>query len=348
MKVSRLDHRIPPPHQKQGDAPFPWSLTMGSASSTRIRPRVRLSRTPPRAAALLVLLGAVALLASAPAQASSWSTNATYAWGNGVMTCVFNATSPTATVSAADRTGSGMGLGLTSVAEVTPGGAPVATATVGTVAWDPVNDTTAQWFEMNYTGSVAVMTTGSPVHSVGAVQLTFLFSLVRNVSAPGPAAQVLFSLTVSGWPWQSPSDLLTLTLPVWSAFPATEHIVLGSHGSPTVQSVSTANGQPLEYFQAGASANGTSGAPIPVTVVSVLSGGEAATTLTIGPGVGGASTLTYESTLGLPLATPVLGLPLYDYLAVAGGAGLVALAVGVGTRQIRRRPSDLTYVEESE
>jgi hypothetical protein len=309
---------------------------------------VRLSRTLPRVGTLLVILAAVGLLAVSPIRASSWSASLSYAWGNGAVNCVFNASTPAVIVSATHLTGTGMGLGLEQVDERTPGGTTVATAVTSSVPWDPVNDSTSVWFDMNYSGTVPVTNATVPSHQDGVVQLNLDFGLTRNLSVPTHADQVFFTLSLSGWPWQGSQDNLALVVPVWSAFATSEHVVVGSSSSPTVESLSTASGQPLEYFTAGTSANGTTGAPIPVSAETTLTAGKATTTLTLGPGVSGASALTYQATLGIIPSTHVLGLPLYDYAAVAGGAGLVALVVGVSTGRIRRRPSDLTYVEESE
>jgi hypothetical protein len=308
---------------------------------------VRLSRALPRVATLLVILVAVGLLTVAPARAATWTSNTSYAWGNGTVNCLFNATAPAVAASATQRNGTGMSLALERIDERNSSGAPVATAVMGAVPWDPVNTSTGQWFVMNYTRALPVTNPSVPSQQYGTVNLTLDFSLIRNLSDP-TARQVTVALAIDGWPWQSSQDRLALVVPIWSTFPGAEHIVTGSSTDSTVASVSTASGQTLESFTAGVSATANAGGNIPVSAQSTLAGGVATVTLTLGAGVGGATSIAYGATLSILPSAAVLGLPLYDYAAVAGGAGLVALFVGVGTGRLRRRPSDLIYVEESE
>ena len=346
MKVSVLDHRFSPPHQKRGHASPPFTIPMRSGS-LRATPRVRLSRTLPRAGTLLVLFAVVGLLAVSSARAYSVPDTGSYEWSNGAVTCVFNASAPVVTMSASDRNGTGMGAGLDRMSELSPTGGIVAMANVSSADWYPENDSTNQAFVMNYAGMVPV-TNATTAHVNGLVNLSINFSLVRSTTVPTQADQVGFQLAISGWPWQSPKDTLALVVPIWSAFATTEHVVVPSRTSPKVESVLTSSGQVLEYFEANPSANTSTGMTVAVSANTTVVGGIATTTLTLGRGVGGASALTYQATLGITPSTRVLGLPLYDYAAVAAGAGLVALVAGVGTNRIRRRPSDLTYVEEEE
>ncbi|MGC2289141.1 MAG: hypothetical protein WA688_04715 [Thermoplasmata archaeon] len=320
---------------------------MRSVPLPRVSLGVPLSRALPRVGTLLVLLGFVALFAVTPVRAG-YGDDGAYAWSNGPVLCVFNDSLPAVTVSATSLNGTGMGAGLDQINEVSPMGVPVASAVMSSVEWDPENTSSAAAFGMNYSESVPVVSAGPPVQHDGAVLVTLLFGLDRTPTSAPQADQVSFQLSIQGWPWQSPQDTLALVVPIWSAFATTEHVVVGSPSSPRVESVRTANGQSMEYFEAGAFANATAGAPISVAANTTITAGIATTTLTLGAGAGGASALSYQATLGITPSTRVLGLPLYDYAAVAGGAGLVALVVGFGTRRVRRRPSDLTYVEEAE
>jgi hypothetical protein len=346
LKVSGLDHRISLPHQKRGHAFPPFALPMRSASFHRGFPRVRLSRTLSRAGTLLVLFGLVGLLAVSSARAYPAADITTYQWSNTDVTCLFNNSTPAVTVSASDRTETGMGVGLDQMAELSPTGETLALASVSSTDWYPQNQSTDQAFVMNYVGTMNV-TDVLTSQVAGLVNVSVNFTLIKSASAPA-GDEVGFQVGISGWPWQSPTDTLALVVPIWSAFATTEHVAVASHTAPTVDSVLTSNGQTLEYFEASPSATTSLDATIPVSAYTSITNGIATTTLTLGHGVGGASALAYEATLGISPSTRILGLPLYDYAAVAGGAGLVALVVGVGTRQIRRRPSDLTYVEEEE
>jgi hypothetical protein len=323
---------------------------MRSGSPPSGIPRVRLSRALPRVGTLLVLLAVVGLLAASPARAAYGGADSPgpYEWANASVLCVFNGTLPSVTVSAVGLNDTGMGAGLDLINEISPIGGVVATAVMSSADWDPTNNSSAGWYVMNYSQPVNVTSVTAPIHVLGSAGITILFSLNRTSTNVAVADQVTLQLSILDWPWQNSSDTLALVVPIWSAFSTTEHMVVVSPSAPRVESVQSSNGQPLEYFAAGVSATTATGASVSVSPQTSLTNGIATTTLTLGPGAGGARALAYEATLGITPSTRVLGLPLYDYAAVAGGAGLVALAVGVGTRRIRRRPSDLTYVEESE
>jgi hypothetical protein len=350
MKVSRLAYQIPPPHQKGGDGSAPLALPMRSGPRFSGTPRVRLSRTLPRVGTLLVLLGVVGVLALTPARAAYGGDNAaSYQWTNGTVLCIFNQNFPAVTVSALGLQDTGIGAGLGKINEISRATeAAVASAVIASAAWEPDNTSTSEWYSMNYTEIVNVTNATTPGQTLGTAWVSLNFSLSRVPANAMLADQVNFHLTIQNWPWQSSQDTLTLVVFIWSAFSGTEHVVVSTANSSRVESVRISNGQPLEYFQAGPSATTGTGAGVAVSPQTTVTASGATTTLTLGPGAANAHTLTYEATLGITPSTKVLGLPLYDYAAVAGGAGLVALAVGVGTRRIRRRPSDLTYVEESE
>jgi hypothetical protein len=311
--------------------------------------RARLSRTLPRAGALLVLFAVVALLAVTPARAA-WDGYGpeSYEWTNGTTLCVFNASTPSVTVSATGLNDTGMGAGLDRINEVSSTGTIVARATMSSAEWSPANDSSSQWFAMNYSEPVNVTSMTSPVKTLGSAGVSIGFALDRTPTNATLADQVAVHFSIQAWPWQSSQDSLALVVTTWSAYAISERMVVGSPTTPRVESVRTSNGQPMEYFEAGTSAMTGTGAAVAVSAQTTVKAGVATMALTLGPGAGGATALTYQATLGITPTTRVLGLPLYDYAAVAGGAGLVALVVGVGTRRIRRRPSDLTYVEEPE
>jgi hypothetical protein len=347
VKVSGLDHRFPPPHQKRGHPSPPFSLSMRSESSGGT-PCARLSRTLPQVGTLLVLFTLAALLAVSPVRAAYGGADSeTYEWTNGSVLCVFDATLPSVTVSATDLNHTGMGAGMDQINEISPTGTVVASALMTSAAWDPSNNSTSQWFIMNYSEPVNVTSPGNPSNVLGLTWITITFALDRTPANATLADEVNFQLAIQEWPWLNSSDTLSLVVPVWSAFSTVEHVVVGSPNPARVESVRNSTGQPLEFFEAGTSATTGTGQAVAVSAATTVSAaGVATTTLTLGHGAGGASALTYAATLGITPSTRVLGLPLYDYAAVAGGAGLVALAVGVGTRRVRRHPSDLTYVEE--
>lgn len=311
---------------------------------------VRLSRTLRRAGALLIFFAIAGLLAVTPVRAmwGGYGPEA-YEWTNGPVLCVFNGTLPVVTVSATTLNGTGMGAGLDQINEISPAtGQVVASAIMSSVEWEAQNASSSSAFVMNYSDSLNVTSPTAPAVTLGSTLVTLHFTLERAPTNPTQADQVTLQLWIQGWPWQSVQDTLALVVPLWSAFSATEHVVVVSPTTSRVESVRTSNDQPMEYFEASNSATTGTGATVPVSALTTLTGDVATTTLTLGSGAGGSSAITYQATLGITPSTRVLGLPLYDYAAVAGGAGLVALVVGVGTRRVRRGPSDLTYVEESE
>jgi hypothetical protein len=347
MKVSGLDYRFSPPHQKRGDASPRFVSPMRSGPARRIPPHVRLSRTLSRVGTLLVLLAVAGLLIAIPARAAYGGADSEeYSWSNGPVQCVFNGTLPTVTVSATALVDNGLGAGLVAVNEMSSAGTPVATALMNSTVWDPEDQSSSSWYKMNYTEQVNVTNAATPGKTLGTSSIAITFSLARPPGNSSVSDQVAFQVSIDQWPWQSPHDTLALVVPMWSAFSTAEHVVVPSSTTSRIDNVQNSTGTSVEYFAAGSSATTGSGVVVGVTPQTTLTDGIATTTLTFGPGAGNASALTYEATLGITLNTRVLGLPLYDYVAVAGGAGLVALVVGVGTRTIRRHPSDLTYVEE--
>lgn len=320
-------------------------MRSGSAHGS---PSVCLSRTLPRVGSFLVLGILVVLLVLSTVRAEPLGYgDEEYQWTNGSVLCVFNESLPSVIVSAYDLNESGMGGALAGVEEVTAStDAVVSTASMAAVSWEPENASSASTFAMSYSGDVPVATSGPSATTVGSAGISVTFTLDRNPTNASQSDEVSFQISVQDWPWQSAQDSLRLVVPLWSAYNASEHVVVSSSSAAQVESVSTATNEMREYFEAGSTAQTGTGLAVPVTAQASETNGVATATLTLGSGAGGATRLSYSATFGIAPTTRVLGIPLYDYAAVAGGAGLVALVVGVGTGRLRRRPSDLTYVEE--
>ena len=310
------------------------------------QPRVRLSRTLPRAGALLVLLAVVGALSIASAGAT-YVDPESYMWTNGSVTCEFNDSLPSVVVSPNALDDAGIGMALGQITEESTSGVADAIAVPSTAEWEPENASSAQSYAMNYSEYVNVTNATDTARTVGQAWVSLSFSLNRTPPNATLADVVSMQLSIQNWPWQSARDTLALVIPLWSEYSGTEHVLVNSSSSSRVESVNNSDGHPDEYFEAGLSASTGTGAVMSVSPQTTVVGGIATTTLTFGPGAGGATDVAYQATLGITPSTRVLGLPLYDYLAVAGGAGLVALVVGVGTRRVREGPSDLTYVEEA-
>jgi len=141
-----------------------------------------------------------------------------------------------------------------------------------------------------------------------------------------------------------------ITLPLWPTFARAEHLSTQSPGGLEVTSSSNATGAPREYFHLAPSATATpvSGAPMSVGVSPSVSLAPsfATITLTVGTQAGSFTSLSYTAHVTVPLPSTLAGLPLYDYPLVAGAAAALSIAVAVGTRRVRQRPSDLKFVEE--
>jgi hypothetical protein len=184
---------------------------------------------------------------------------------------------------------------------------------------------------------------------VGSVAVRVTYSL--NLSARGQSISnvVAMNLEIRDWPWQSSIDMLRATLSFSPAYNGTERLVTGGGPGSLFTSVSNRTGVPREYFVAGTQA-AISGSATPAMIgVSshlTLRSQTAQVSLTFGNQSEKFSSLNYSSIVGIVVTPVALGPPSYDYALVGGGAGLVALLVGIGVRQLRRRPSNLLYTED--
>ncbi len=310
-------------------------------------PRVRLSRTLPRVGTLLVLLAVAALVAVTPARAAS-SDYGPYSWSNGTVLCVFNDTQPSVTVSATDLNGTGMSAGLDQIAELSPSGTPVTNAVISSVTWNPVDDSTATAFVMNYSDSVPVTSPGTPSHVVGAVQVTVNFTLHRNPTGASQADQVSFQLSIHGWPWQNTQDTLATIVPIWSAFTRRSTSSSGRSRVP----VSRASGRPTANRSSpprpvpprtrrgflGRGLSPDNELPPPSRPRPSLSG----------RGSGGLSSLPTRPHWGLTRAPGCSAFRCMITPPSRAERGWSPSSWAMGTRRLRRHPSDLTYVEEPE
>ena len=133
-----------------------------------------------------------------------------------------------------------------------------ASAAMSSVAWDPVNASSSQWFVMNYSETVNVTSAATPTDTLGSAGIGAQLCPHRTPASTTLADRSPSSSRSKGWPWQN-SQYLVLVVPSWSAFSTSEHMVVVTPVTPRVESVRTLNGQPLRYFEAGTSA--TTGAP---------------------------------------------------------------------------------------
>jgi hypothetical protein len=303
------------------------------------------------ALAIAVSLSLVSLPGSSGSEPAATWLAASPEWNNGVVLCVFNSTSPSVAVSAFGLNDSGLSSSLSQVAEVNPEGATVAVASVAQASWNAWNASVDDTFDQAYQAHVALLPASGSAPPLGAADLRVDYTLPAYAgSGSGSLSSVTAVFQVSNWSWQNPADRLVLTLPLWPTFAQAEH--LGGQGSngAEVTSWSTATGDAREYVQLSDRANATpvggATASVGVSPVVSLSPSFASVNVTVGSSAGDFVSMSYVATVSIAVPAHLAGLPLYDYALVAGAAAALSILVAAGTLRVRRRPSDLQYVEE--
>jgi len=300
----------------------------------------------------LALLLALPSGASARVLAPSWIDGTGPSWSNGVVLCVFAPSTPVVAVSAAGLADSGLTVGVASLREETAATTPVAVTPATQVTWTVTNRSSSSWYDLSYNATLPVAPPASAVTSLGKVDVRLDFLLpVRYVEGVTEnLSAVTMLLSVSGWPWQSANDHLVIALGLLPAFAGTEHFAPVGTGSTVLASVSNQSGRTLEYFAAGTQGvtQGPSGAGTPVAVQPdwAVGASAASVNLSVGSSAGAFTSLNYSATVGVVLPATIAGLPLSDFILVGGTAALVVVVVGIGVQRVRRRPSDLVFVEE--
>lgn len=305
--------------------------------------------TPALAVALaLVLLAGAGR--GAPPTSASWPSSS-LEWNNGWVLCNFDPTSPSVAVSALSLSDSGLSSGISSIAEVNATGATVAVASMAAATWAVWNASTEDTFDLAYAAQVPLVAASGSPSPLGSADVRVDYALAAYGGSAGDnLSSVAAEFQVSNWTWQGPADRLVMTLPIWPTFPDVEHLTSPATNSLEITSSSNATGSPREYFLLADSATATpvNGAPesVGVTPQVSLSSSFASVALTVGSGAGAYASLTYTAHVSIPLPSTVVGVPLYDYVLVGGAAAVLSVAVALGTRRVRQRPSDLQYVEE--
>lgn len=304
-------------------------------------------------AVVLLLLPSAAAVGRGTAMPLGQAMPTSVAWSNGAVLCQFAIAQPTVNVSAVSVPGPSVVSTFGAVVEWgTSGGSlvPVARA-LASGPWTIQNvsfgDTT---FAMQYTGHFPEQNLAvAGAQPLGQVSLTLVYSLPAYAGPAASSHVVTFTVTVSNWSWVTPGDALELSLPFAASGPMASPFVLSSGQVSADLAQGGSAGQMYvrpgtEVQQVGA--GGTVRAePVAPTIVLAPSLAVVKVNLT---GAGGLTAASYTSEIGFSPGTQVLGLPLYDYAAVVGLAGLTALMLAGLTRRIRRTPSDLTYVEEED
>ncbi|MCI4330759.1 MAG: hypothetical protein L3K19_02785 [Thermoplasmata archaeon] len=301
--------------------------------------------------AVLVAVATLAGLGSPLSSASAGAPPSPLAWSNGAILCNFTSDHPAVTVSALGAQETGLYAGVSQVEEVSSSGTVVASSSTIGSSWNITNLSSPRTLTLGYGATLPVRS--SPTSApIGSVAVSAHLSTGYDDDAAANVSQVAIHLVVSGWPWVSNSDRLAVLIPLWPAFSSTEQLVAASSNHSEVQSVSLSTGNPEEYFGWSSSAlagfPGGGSASVPVSAQLALAPAYATVTWTSGSGSGGASSLSFDSQVGVVLPARVLGIPLYEYGLAGGLAGLVAVVAAAGLRQVRKRPSTLEFVEGEE
>ncbi|MGD0588328.1 MAG: hypothetical protein ABSA63_05990 [Thermoplasmata archaeon] len=304
----------------------------------------------------MILGGSVLLLlvpvATATAPSASWGI-APPSWSNGLVLCEFSGTAPMVGVSALALAETGLSASVGSISEVTSGGVVQANASLSSTVWTATNFSNDDAYDLGYTAHAPVTGSAAPFHLLGAVDLRVDFVLpIYSGSPSGPTDTVSMGILVSNWSWQGSGDHLVLTLHAWPSYAGSEHLLLGSSPGLLVSGVATSGGATLEEMSASTSAVANPASPTPVSIAAApsVTGNSAfgVVSVSFGSNAGEFSGLSYSSTVHVLLPTTIAGIPTTDLVAVGGTAGLVTVLIALAARRARRRPSDLTYVNEEE
>ncbi len=300
----------------------------------------------------LLLSVTVASFGSGSSSGADWSSTE-LAWSNGVAQCIFVPGTPTVAVSAMSLAGSGLSATLASLDEVTASGNVTAVAALSSANWSSTNLSNPDRFDMAYATDVPIVSPVDSAQVLGSVGLRVDYLLPAYADSPGTNLRnVTQEVTIANWTWQGTGDRLVFSVSLWPTFTALERLTAPSPTSYSVMSVEVSTGEPRESFDLGRSANislpgkGSFLAPVTPEAQVALQGAYASVGLWVGAVAGEFRSLSYVSVIALPVPKALAGLPPYEY-AAAGGAGFVAVAVlALTARRLRRKPSDLTFVEE--
>jgi hypothetical protein len=240
---------------------------------------------------------------------------------------------------------------LGTISEVAPGGSIVANASLASSSWTETNFSSEDAYDLGYTVHAPVTGPLAPFPVYGAVDARIDFVLPIYAGSPsGPTDTVSVGVFVSNWSWTNVGDHLVLTLVAWPSYPAEEKMVLGGSPGSLVSSAAVTSGTTLEQLSVSTTAvanPGVSAGTLISATSSVLgNASRAVISIAFGTTAGPFTALSYVASVRVLFPTTVAGIPTVDLVAVGGGAALVAFLLGAGAHRMRRRPSDLTYVEE--
>jgi hypothetical protein len=295
-----------------------------------------------------LFLGALLAGTAAPAVAEStaWDPDP-ISWTNGVVLCQFAAAAPTVSVSDDSQNGTGLTVGMSAMSEVAPNGSTVANANLSAAHWTISNVSTDDAFDLAFTAVVPFV---APSGGSANVRIDYVLPAYEG-SSNGATNTVAVNVSIANWTWQATGDHLAVSFFAMPSFPESESLTHPSNSSWMFSNSRNSSGDELEWMQANTvgTAQLTSGENISISAtptMSVWTPEWAILSVAFGSGAANFRSLNYTSVIGVVLPSTIAGIPLVYFAAVGGAAVLVSLGIAVVTRSVRRRPSDLTYVEE--
>ncbi len=311
---------------------------------------------PSTATALAVAIALGTLLAGAPLAAATssapvWAADPV-SWTNGLVLCQFASTRPAVVVSALDLNKTGLSVTLGGMDELRGDGSVAAVAELSNATWVVSNLSTDAAYNLSFSVHAPLVAATGPATPIGSVDLRVQFILpVYGNSPVGPTDTVIVRLSVTNWTWQAAGDHLSALFVVSPTSVAAEHLTPTTAAGWLISSDSNSSGQELERMGANSTAVASlaSGGPTSISAtptLSMLSPTAATLAVEFGTAAGAFRSLEFTAHVGIVTPPTVLGIPLPELLAVTAAAILVSLLMAASARRLRRRPSDLIYVEE--
>ena len=299
----------------------------------------------------LALLGVVFLPSAAAGP--GWDPPAV-SWTNGLVLCEFPGAQPVVSFSDLNLTDSGLTVGLASMSEIRSDGTVAAAADLANASWTVTNASTDDAYDLAFTTEAPVVSTGSPPHALGSVDLRVDYVLAAYAETPSTSINtVAANLSVSNWTWQNSSDRLEMTYAAAPSYPSSEHLATTSEPGWLFVGVSNTSGSALQWMAPGsnATARTASGVSLAVgasTTLALQSASSASVAVVFEAGAGAFQSLAYQSVLGIVLPAKVLGIPLADFVAVTAAAIVASLVIAGLVRRVRKRPSRMIYLSEED
>lgn len=320
------------------------------SSSSNLRRRLRSSLFPAGGLALAAVLLLLAPSAAAAPGLPGWTNATPESWTNGLVLCDFAATSPTVAVSALAREGSGLTLLPTSFVELRSNGSVAAVANVTAVVWAVANRSTDDAYDLHYSAHVELTAPTPSTTPVGSADLAVDFVLPAYHDSPaGATDQVAVNLTVSNWTWQATGDALEIGFGAWPTYAGSETLLPAASDGWLLTSRSNATGADFEQFGVAseAEAEPAQGPATNVTATARATVSDTFASISVAFAAAGEfRALAFTAHVGVILPATIAGIPTYEFVLVVAAGAVTTVALAGLVRHVRRRPSNLAYVDE--